>query len=284
MLTTPSLPAGYVLVGVGTSPAAPAAARWAAAEALRRDAVLYAIHVLPATHSQDDLAEARRRVPTRVGDWLADAKVLPVVAVRVTSGDLAQELGTYARQAAVVVLGSPDAIAHDGLPRLVARGCPGAVVVVDREGHAHQVASDRAGQATAVPVVRDVMTSPAITVQADDLLTTAVRRLDRHNVTNLPVVDSDGHLVGVVGEADVVRRFAKMSPRDDVRVRDAMSAAAWSVSPDETLLEVTELFCRNPLKSLPVVLHDRVVGVVSRRDLVRATARHEVAATFGVAL
>jgi CBS domain-containing protein len=56
------------------------------------------------------------------------------------------------------------------------------------------------------------------------------------------------------------------------------------VSPDETLLEVTELFCRNPLKSLPVVLHDRVVGVVSRRDLVRATARHEVAATFGVAL
>ena len=149
MISTPSLPAGYVLVGVGTSPAAAAAARWAAAEALRRDAVLYAIHVLPATHSQDDLAEARRRVPTRVGDWLADAKVLPVVAVRVTSGDLAQELGTYARQAAVVVLGSPDTIAHDGLPRLVAGGCPGAVVVVDREGHAHQVASDRAGQATA---------------------------------------------------------------------------------------------------------------------------------------
>ena len=92
MATTSPLAAGYVLVGVGTSPAAMAAARWAAAEAVRRGAVLYAIHVLPATHSQDDLTEARRRVPTRVGDWLADTTTLPVVAVRVTSGDLAQEL------------------------------------------------------------------------------------------------------------------------------------------------------------------------------------------------
>jgi CBS domain-containing protein len=285
MATTSPLAAGYVLVGVGTSPAAMAAARWAAAEAVRRGAVLYAIHVLPATHSQDDLTEARRRVPTRVGDWLADTTTLPVVAVRVTSGDLAQELGTYARTAAVAVLGSPEVAAHDGLPHLVARGCPGAVVVVDAEGRAHQIASHGMGNATdAVPVVRDVMSSPAITVEADDLLAVAVRRLDLHNVTNLPVLDSDGHLVGVVGEADVVRRLARMSPPDDGRVRDAMSPALWSVSPDETLPEVTDLFSRTSLKSLPVVLHNRVVGVVSRRDLVRATARHHVPATLGAAL
>jgi CBS domain-containing protein len=135
-----------------------------------------------------------------------------------------------------------------------------------------------------VPIVRDVMTSPAVTIGTDDLLALAVRRLDRYNVTSLPVVDSDGHLVGVVGEADVVKRLGQEPTRETERVREVMTSAVWSVSPDESLREVTELFCRTSLKSLPVVLHNRVVGVVSRRDLVRATARHHVPATFVAAL
>jgi CBS domain-containing protein len=277
--------AGYVLVCVGTSPAAAAAARWAAAEAVRRDAVLYAVQVLPSTYGQEELADARRRVPARVGDWLTDSTSLPVVAVRVTTGDLARELRTYARNAAVVVLGSPDAPAHHELPRVLARACPGAVVVVDAEGRSQNVASDEVGKVTVtVPIVRDVMTSPAVTVDADDLLVKAVRRLDRHDITCLPVVDADGHLVGVFGEADVMSRLAHTSPQDDDLVRDAMSPAVWSVSPDEPLLQVAELFCRTPLKSLPVVLRDRVVGIVSRRDRVRATARHYLPATLADAV
>jgi CBS domain-containing protein len=112
----------------------------------------------------------------------------------------------------------------------------------------------------------------------------AVGRLDGHDVTSLPVVDEDGRLVGVIGEADVVRRLASTSRVDRApgqRVHEVMSPAVWSVSPDDPLLEIAELFCRTSLKSLPVVHHDRVVGVISRRDLVRATARQQLPATLG---
>ena len=108
----------------------------------------------------------------------------------------------------------------------------------------------------------------------------AVRFIKKHDVTTLPVVDADGHLVGVIGEADVMSRLMRTSLYDDERVRDAMSPAVWTVSPDEPLLQVADLFCRTPLKSLPVVLNDRVVGVVSRRDLVHATVRHEFPVPF----
>jgi CBS domain-containing protein len=152
-------------------------------------------------------------VPARVRDWLTEAMNVPDVAVRVIAGDVTQELATYAHEAAAVVVGAPDSAAHRELPRLLARACPGAVVVVDGEGRARHVASDEVGPES--PPTRspsaDVMTSPAITVVADDLLTVAVRRLDRHEITSLPVVDADGHLVGVIGEADVIRRLLTTS-------------------------------------------------------------------------
>jgi CBS domain-containing protein len=281
MTTISPLAAGYVLLAVGSSPSCAAAARWAAAEALRRDAVLYAFHVLPITYGLDERTEAGCRVPARVRDWLAVATNLPVLVLRVTAGDVTQELSTYAREAAVVVVGAPDSAAHRELPRLLARACPGAVVVVDAEGRARHLASDDVGPATTgAPSVRDVMTSPAVTVQADDFLAMVVSRLDRHDVTSLPVVEGDGHLVGVIGEADVMRRLMRTSLYDDEMVRDAMSPAVWSVSPDEPLVQVADLFCRTSVKSLPVVLHDRVVGVVSRRDLVRASARRQLRDTL----
>jgi CBS-domain-containing membrane protein len=159
--------------------------------------------------------------------------------------------------------------------------CPGVVVVVDAEGRAENIASDEVGKgAIEVPVVRDVMTSPALTVEANDLLTQVVRRLDLHDVTSLPVVDAHGHLVGVVGEADVMRQLARNSTHNDERVRDVMTTAVWTASADEPLIRVAELFGRTSLKSLPVVLHDAVVGVISRRDLVRAAARHQLPATL----
>jgi hypothetical protein len=111
---------------------------------------LYAVHVVPGAPGQTDLAEARRRTPARVGDWLADATVVPVVAVRVTCGDVVTELRHYALEAGVVVLGSPTT-GRVALPRIVADGCPGGVVVVDSEGHAHQITSGRSAP-TAVPV------------------------------------------------------------------------------------------------------------------------------------
>lgn len=282
-MTTSSVARAYVLVGIGYSPTGPAATRWGAAEAVRQGAVLQVVHVLPDAHDQEDLNEARRRVPAHVGEWLNEIAVLPRVAVRVTTGDVAATLRRFALGAAVVVLGSSQGSASPALVDVVCSGCQCAVVVVDMKGSAHQVSTSRvSGPSTPLPIVRDVMASPAFSVDAHARVAMAVRQLIRHDVTSLPVVDEDGHLLGVVGEAEVVRQLAMASPLGQPRVRDVMSPEVLSVSPDDPLLDVVELFCRMPLTSVPVVQHDRLVGVVSRRDLVRAADRHQLPGMPGI--
>ena len=54
-------------------------------------------------------------------------------------------------------------------------------------------------------LVRDVMTSPAITVAPRTSVKDGLRLLDRHRVTSLPVVGADGHLLGIVSEADLLK-------------------------------------------------------------------------------
>jgi Mg/Co/Ni transporter MgtE len=127
-------------------------------------------------------------------------------------------------------------------------------------------------------LVRDIMTSPAVTIRVTDDVTQAARVLDRLNLTSLPVVDQDLRLLGIISEADVI---GQLSVTDEPltahqrtpRVRDVMTHPVLTVAADADVSEVVDLMRGTMLKSLPVLLHDRVVGMVSRRDIVRAIAR-----------
>lgn len=129
--------------------------------------------------------------------------------------------------------------------------------------------------------VRDVMTSPAVTVSPDDDLTTAARLLDAHGVTALPVVNDHGHIVGMVTETEVVRDAVPRDPwlrelhpsgSGAVRVRDVMSIHPVAVLPDVELPVAADLLVNSTLTSLPVVEEGVVVGVVSRHDIVAVLA------------
>ena len=127
-------------------------------------------------------------------------------------------------------------------------------------------------------LVRDIMSSPAVTIRPDDDLAEAARVLDRLSLTTLPVVDRDLRLRGILSEADVIGRFSLTSrePADGARVGDLMTARVLTVTADDDVAQVVELMRGTVLKSLPVLLHDRLVGMVSRRDVVRAIARGEL--------
>lgn len=129
-------------------------------------------------------------------------------------------------------------------------------------------------------LVRDIMTSPAVTIGPADDVSEAARVLDRLSLTSLPVVGPDDRILGVIGEADLIGRLSTSSEAaagahrsDDVAlVRDVMTHRVFTVEADDDVADVVALMTGTTLKSLPVVLHDRVVGVVSRRDVVRAMA------------
>jgi CBS domain-containing protein len=129
-------------------------------------------------------------------------------------------------------------------------------------------------------LVREVMTTPVVTVRPEATLKAAIESLDRHQVTALPVVDEHRRLVGVVSEADVIRDAvlpdrrahettvrATTSPVS-LHVSDVMTGLPVSVGPDDDLAGAVMLLVDTQIKSLPVVEHERVVWKVSRRDVI----------------
>jgi CBS domain-containing protein len=136
-------------------------------------------------------------------------------------------------------------------------------------------------------LVREVMSSPAVHVSPESPLKEVLGLLDEHQITSLPVLDEDGHLVGVISEADVLRdsvlpdrraheRSVELTvPPSPMRVTDVMTHLAVSVAPDDDVADAVELLVDTQMKSLPVVSYGRVVGMLSRRDVISVLARHD---------
>ena len=136
-------------------------------------------------------------------------------------------------------------------------------------------------------LVREVMSSPAVTVSASTSVLAALRLLDEHGITALPVVDDHGRIVGVASEADLIRdavlpdgrahmvpvRVSETAPARSVA--EVMTRAPLTVSSGSDVAEAVDLMTSTVVKSLPVVEGDQVVGVVSRKDVVHVLARHD---------
>lgn len=135
-------------------------------------------------------------------------------------------------------------------------------------------------------LVREVMTRWPVSVRPSTSTKEALRLLDDHSITSLPVVHADGRIVGVVSEADLMRDAlphdprAHMipheggTPRHPTQVDEVMNHHPVTVQGDSDLAEVVDLMTSTSVKSLPVVdrgLH--VIGMVSRRDIVHMLAR-----------
>ena len=133
-------------------------------------------------------------------------------------------------------------------------------------------------------LIRDLMTAPAVTVTAQTPIALALRLLDDRKITAMPVVDATGALVGIVSEADIVQDTA---PTDDHvpnaavrtttdtpprRVADVMSHLVVTVDPDDELGVAIDLMWSTMVKSLPVVDHGRVIGMISRSDVIHLLA------------
>jgi len=113
--------------------------------------------------------------------------------------------------------------------------------------------------------VRDVMTTKVITVKVGQTREQAARLLSRHRISGLPVVDDDNGLVGVVTEYDIIAKEGKT-------VDDIMTRGVISVSADTDLEAARHILVHERIRRLPVVDHGRVIGIVSRADIVREIA------------
>lgn len=124
-------------------------------------------------------------------------------------------------------------------------------------------------------LVREVMTTPAVTVTTGSSTGTASWLMRAEQISSIPVVDDRGALIGVLDETALVDdRIPALAGRvsgttPSRRVGDAMTHHIVTVSPDDTIEMAIDLMRSATLEYLPVVANDRVVGTVGRSDLIR---------------
>ena len=119
---------------------------------------------------------------------------------------------------------------------------------------------------------RNIMTSPAITVKPEVPVRGAAALLVSHGFTALPVVDDDKRLVGIVTEADLLRNGYGYEAGAS-RVGDVMTTPVVAMDGDVQVSALARAMVDDHVRCFPIVDGSQVVGVVTRRDLVRALAR-----------
>jgi len=150
----------------------------------------------------------------------------------------------------------------------------------------------------------DVMVRNVVTIGPDASVAEAAKLIADNDVSALPVVDDAGHLVGIISEADLIRReeigssihhpwwieaitpaatlaaeFAKSHAK---RVADVMSEHVLTATEETSLAEIAAILERNRIKRLPIVRGREVVGIVSRANLVQALASADLAVDEGL--
>ena len=125
-------------------------------------------------------------------------------------------------------------------------------------------------------LVKDCMSKNVITLTPDMEILRAAHTLIKQDISGAPVVDEHGRLVGILTERDCMQvameGFYHGLPGG--LVKDRMSTDPQSVDPEASILTVAQLFINGRFHRYPVVDDGRIIGIISRRDVMRAMGKH----------
>jgi CBS domain-containing protein len=119
---------------------------------------------------------------------------------------------------------------------------------------------------------RDIMSQPVVTVSEDMNLVDAIKLLLRWHIYSMPVLDSDGKLVGLISEDEMVNSAFSGNAKD-TKVREVMIKKVETHPPDTRVEEIMNQFAAGRIRSVPIVEGKKIIGIISRRDVVRELNR-----------
>lgn len=110
------------------------------------------------------------------------------------------------------------------------------------------------------------MTADPIAVTPDTPIDNALELLVEHNITGLPVVDNEHRLVGIVSEKDLL---CLLDHDRGGTVADFMTSEVTSFDMNSDVIEICQSLINNDFRRVPITEEGRLVGVISRRDLIK---------------
>jgi len=126
-----------------------------------------------------------------------------------------------------------------------------------------------------VPVVREFMVTKLVTLRPEMDIFVAIDLLLKHHISGAPVVDAEQRLVGILSEKDCLRVVASGAFHRSAsgQVEDYMSREVQTVDPEADVFRVADMFLTRSFRRLPVLEQGKLVGQVSRRDVLNASRK-----------
>jgi CBS domain-containing protein len=116
---------------------------------------------------------------------------------------------------------------------------------------------------------RDIMTKKVATIRPDQSLLDAMQLLVCKEISGLPVVNARGSMVGILTEKDILN-FVFSGDLKNTKVEEVMTKKVVSFPPDAEVDRIALAIGKDRFRRVPIVDGDSVVGIVSRRDILRS--------------
>jgi CBS domain-containing protein len=118
-------------------------------------------------------------------------------------------------------------------------------------------------------IARDIMTRRVYTISPEAGVQEVAQLLSGKSISGVPVIDEEGRIIGIVTEADIIAKV----DRAGLRVADIMSPEVLVVSEETPVGEIARLLTERKIKRVPVMQDGKLVGIVSRADIIEAVAQ-----------
>ncbi|MFC1784179.1 CBS domain-containing protein [Candidatus Neomarinimicrobiota bacterium] len=120
--------------------------------------------------------------------------------------------------------------------------------------------------------VKHYMARDLVTFTPETNVLSAIRTLIKHKISGAPVVDETGWIVGIVSEFDCLKPILESSYHNDVgtHVKNCMTKNITTINANASLMDAANLFINNGWRRLPVIENKKLVGQISRIDILRA--------------
>ena len=120
--------------------------------------------------------------------------------------------------------------------------------------------------------VKDYMAASLVTFNPDTDVLHAIHQLIENGISGAPVIDNLGNIVGLLSEKDCLKVALEASYHGQYggSVSDYMTSSVITVDANASIVEVAKMFLESPYKRYPVVDDNRLVGQISRRDVLKA--------------
>ena len=141
--------------------------------------------------------------------------------------------------------------------------------------HSYQQVENFVAEDKSVVFAEQIMSSPVVTLLPDNSVEQAFTLFEKHKFRHVPVINRDYKLQGIISDRDILRILGSMSEKNSKsKISDVMISEVLTASRKTDIRYITRLFVENRIGSMPVMEKRKLVGMITRSDILNAILHH----------